>query len=354
LTWNDESKKSGARGGGPLATVRGSCEEGLEYVLYFKPPNCTHLVNVDLDVVSDVFHDHRVGGWEARLFAHFGGLHGLKQELCVDDRDAPERRARCVLPVVALDHEELQRIAGDGKLDQRTGLLLFVAVRVGEEYGDGDVDRLDARIDKRNHVWNLRVFVDVCTGVDLDKGRGLVGGEVLSNVDLCLMVLQEGHRSIHESRRECVEILFEMSDTLYFELNQSNTHLETAVEGVAGRLDALDCASVSLCDGIVVLRCNLHYAHGELRNLGKTIKGVLDLAQALFVHPVVQHVAGLQFKGNVVATRTLLAVVWYFFEGVELDGRDRSANELEKLLSAHILLVLLVRRRCPARREGAN
>ena len=50
--------------------------------------------------------------------------------------------------------------------------------------------------------------MDVCTCVDLDKGRGLVGGEVLSNVDLLLVVLQEGHGCVHESGREGVHILF--------------------------------------------------------------------------------------------------------------------------------------------------
>ena len=111
---------------------------------FFKLRHCIHLINMDLDGVRDVFHHHRVGGREARLFSHLGGLHGLKQTLGVDDRDAPERRTGGVLPVVALDHEKLQCVAGDGEFKQRAGLLLFDAVCVGEEHSNRDVDGLEA------------------------------------------------------------------------------------------------------------------------------------------------------------------------------------------------------------------
>jgi hypothetical protein len=131
-------------------------------------------------------------------------------------------------------------------------------------------------------------------------------------------------------------------------------HLKAAVEAVARRLDALDRAPVPLCDRVVVLWRNLDDAHGEFRNLGEAVERVLDLAQTLFVHPVVQHVARLQFEEDVVAANALLAVVGHFLEGVELDGRGRSAHQLCKLLGAHILLVLLVWRGGPSRREGAD
>ena len=94
-----------------------------------------------------------------------------------------------------------------------------------------------------------------------------------------------------------------------------HSYLHAAVESEVAWLDLLDRASVAFGDGFVVLGGDFDLTHSEGGDLGEAVgDSILDLAKPLFVEPEIEGVASRELERDVVASRSLFAVVGNLFE----------------------------------------